>query len=128
MDFATDNLHALLDATSDAGLDALSFGVIGLDAVGLVCRYSAPEARMAGLQREHVLGQPFFPEIGRCMNNSLVAQRYANARAAGETLDEIIDYVMAFRSQLTPVKLRMLANPQSKVQYLLVQRQQPSGV
>lgn len=127
MDWVAENLHARLDEASDDELDALPYGVIGLDSEGKACRYSAFEARMAGLEREHVLGRHFFEEIGRCMNNSMVAHRFDNALAKGEPLDCVIDYVLAFKSQLTPVKLRMLSQPGSRLRYLLVQRQRRAG-
>ncbi len=38
-----------LQQLSDADLDALEFGVIGIDAAGLVRRYNTWESRMAGL-------------------------------------------------------------------------------
>ncbi len=124
MDLVAENLHVWLDEAQDRELDALPFGVIGLDEAGLVCRYSAAEARMAGLEREQVLGRHFFNEIGRCMNNSLVAKRFSDALAGNDRLDLLFDYVLAFRSQLTPVKLRLLSDPGSRIRYLLVQRLQ----
>ncbi len=127
MDWVADNLHARLDKASDAELDALPYGVIGIDAEGKACRYSVFEARMAGLEREQVLGRHFFEEVGRCMNNSMVARRFDNALAKGESLDCVIDYVIAFKSQLTPVKLRLLSLPGSRLRYLLVQRQPRAG-
>ena len=127
MDWVANNLHAWLDDASDAELDGLPYGVIGLDAEGKACRYSAYEARMAGLEPEQVLGRHFFEEVGRCMNNSMVARRFDNARAKGEPLDCVIDYVLAFRSQLTPVQLRLLSDPGSRLHYLLIQRQPRTG-
>ncbi len=123
MDWVAENLHALLDEASDAELDALPYGVIGIDVEGRACRYSAFEARMAGLEPRQVLGRHFFEEVGRCMNNSMVAHRFDNALAKGEPLDCVLDYVIAFKSQLTPVKLRLLSDPQARLRYLLVWRQ-----
>ncbi len=124
MDLVADNLHLWLDGADDTELEALPFGVIGLDTAGLVRRYSELEARMAGLEREQVLGRPFFEEVARCMNNSLVAQRYSDASALNEPLDLLLDYVLAFKSQITPVKLRLLSDPGLSMRYLLVQRLQ----
>lgn len=122
MDLKADDLHTWLDGASDAELEALSFGVIGIDADGNVCRYSEHEARMAGLSREHVLGRPFFSEIARCMDNSMVAGRIDTAIAAGESLDLSFDYVFALRSRVVPVKLRLLVDPDFPIHYLLVHR------
>ncbi len=127
MDWVADDLLTRLDEASDADLDALPYGVIGLDADGKVCRYSTFEARMAGLEREQVLGRHFFDEVGRCMNNSMVARRFDNALASGEALDCILDYVIAFKTQLTPVKLRLLSDPAARLRYLLIHRQPRAG-
>lgn len=77
---------------------------------------------MAGLLREHVLGRPFFSEVARCMDNSMVAHRVDAAVVAGESLDVSLDYVFALRSRVVPVKLRLLVNPDSSIHYLLVHR------
>ena len=122
MDLLSENLHAWLDAVGDDALDALPFGVIGLDSQGIVSRYSSFEARMAGHMQSEVIGRHFFEEIGRCMNNGLVAKRFDDAKARGEPLDAVLDYVFALRNEITPVKLRMLSTPDSPLRYLLVQR------
>lgn len=122
MDFSGDGLHGWLDSANDRALDDLDYGVIGLDKSGRASRYSRYEARMAGFDQADVLGREFFKEIGRCMNNGLVAKRLDDALAHGETLDAVIDYVLAFRSAITPVRLRLLARPDSELRYLLVRR------
>jgi photoactive yellow protein len=60
--FSPDALHEL----SDDELDALPFGIIGLDADGRVARYNVAEARLARLDRSRVVGKSFFTEIARC--------------------------------------------------------------
>ncbi len=122
MELLSDDLHAWLDEAADDALDTLPFGVIGLDSEGRVARYSNYEARMAGLAASEVVGRHFFDEIGRCMNNGMVAKRFNDALASGEALDATIDYVFAFRDAITPVKLRLLSTPNSPLRYLLVQR------
>ena len=52
MDWVAENLHAMLDGASDAELDSLSYGVIGIQSDGKVCRWSAVEAKMAGFERD----------------------------------------------------------------------------
>lgn len=122
MEIDAPDLGAWLDQADDARLNTLSYGVIGIDADGKTCRYSDYEAKMAGFDPRSVLGRHFFEEIGVCMNNGLVAKRYADAQAKNEPLDALIDYVIAFRSRRTPVKMRMLSSPASPVRYLLIQR------
>lgn len=111
----------LADA-SDEALDALSFGVIGFDADGVVRRYNSWESRAAGLSPQRVLGHPLFTVVAPCMNNFMVAQRFEDAAAAGEALDAVIDYVLTLRMRPVKVKLRLLATPGQAMRYVLVER------
>lgn len=122
MDIEAPDLATWLDQTDDAKLNTLPYGVIGIDDDGKTCRYSDYEAKLAGFDPRDVLGRHFFEEIGVCMNNGLVAKRFADAQAKNEPLDALIDYVLAFRSRRTPVRIRMLSSPASPTRYLLIQR------
>ena len=118
MRFDDDALIEALDAAGDAVLDALPFGVIGLDGEGIVVVYSAYESAAAGLTRERVLGRHFFLDIAPCMNNFMVAERLASEPA----LDATLDYVLTFRMRPTPVRLRLLRAPDIRRRYVLVER------
>jgi photoactive yellow protein len=107
-----------LEAADPAVLDALPFGVVGLNQAGEVDVYNATEARLAGLSRDTVLGKHFFIAVAPCMNNFLVAQRFEDERR----LDVVIDYVLTFRMRPTPVKIRLLQGPEARRRYLLIQR------
>jgi len=111
-----------LDRYSDDELDALPFGTIGIDAGGNVQRYNIFESKAAGLSTARVLGQPLFTVVAPCMNNFLVAQRFADAQLNSTLLDEIVDYVLTLRMRPVKVKLRLLAMPGSVNRYVLVQR------
>ena len=116
-----DILTHLLDAP-DAALDALTFGVIGFDADGVVRRYNAWESRAAGLSLPRVVGHPLFTVVAPCMNNFMVAQRFEDAAAAGEALDATIDYVLTLRMRPLKVRLRLLAAPGRSMRFVLVER------
>jgi len=107
-----------LDAMDGPALDALPFGVIGLDAAGMVGLYSAVEARYAGLTPGSVLGRHFLTAVAPCMNNALVAGRL-EAEAA---LDVVIDYVLTFRMRPTRVSVRLIKRPGAPRSYILIQR------
>ena len=109
---------AALDAGGAPALDALSFGVVGLDASGQTQIYNLTESQMAGLSRGSVLNQDFFLTTGVCMNNFLVAQRFEDE----PVLDVTLDYVLTFRMRPTPVKLRLLQQPGGALHYILIQR------
>jgi photoactive yellow protein len=108
---------SMLASMPNERLNMLAYGVIGLDTEGIVLTYSATEARKAGLDREAVLGRSFFEEVGQCMNNFMVAQRFED-----ETfLDENLPYVLTLRMRPTPVRLRILAAPTARLNYILIQ-------
>ncbi len=121
--FADIDLQADLDRRSNDELDALDFGVIGIDETGIVRRYNSFESKAAGLSAQRVLGQPLFTVVAPCMNNFMVAQRFEDALASGSTLDATIDYMLTLRMRPVKVKLRLLAAPGGASRYVLVQRQ-----
>ena len=109
---------AELEAMDDDQLDSVEFGVIGLDASGMVCRYNARESALAGLRRESVLDCDYFNEIAQCMNNFLVAQRFEDE----PKIDDVIPYVLTLRMRPTPVRLRLLKSSEMTLRYILIQR------
>ncbi|SDH33559.1 hypothetical protein [Roseospirillum parvum] len=116
MQFTDPDLLSALDRASPAELDKLAFGVIGMDAAGVVEHYNAWEARAARLDPAWVIGRNFFHEVGLCMNNFMVGHRYRSA----ERLDEILDYVLTFRMKPTPVRLRLLKGPEARLDWMAV--------
>lgn len=122
VDFSDAALHAELDRCSNDELDALDFGVIGIDTHTVVRRYNSLESKLAGLSCQRVIGQPLFTMVAPCMNNFMVAQRFEDALANGSTLDATVDYVLTLRMRPVKVKLRLLASPGSASRYVLVQR------
>ena len=120
--FSDTGLLPALQQLSDADLDMLEFGVIGIDASDVVRRYSAFESRMAGLSPQRVLGHPLFTVVAPCMNNFMVAQRFVDAATAALPLDVTIDYVLTLRMRPVKVKLRLLAAPGEGMRYVLVLR------
>jgi photoactive yellow protein len=119
--FDQPDLNTLLANASDAELDELDFGVIGFDAEGAVRRYNRFESEAAGLSRNKVVGHALFTVVAPCMNNFMVATRFEDAAASGDTLDVTIDYVLTLRMRPVKVKLRLLADGASS-RHVLVQR------
>lgn len=115
-------LHQRLEGMDDAALDALGFGVIGIDAQGLVCRYNAYESRLAGLSPGRVIGRSLFSTVAPCMNNAMVAQRFHAAVAAGLPLDDRLDYVLSLHMRPVAVRLRLLSDPVHALRYVVVRR------
>ena len=120
--FADEHLYAQLDQASEQDIDALNFGLIGIDAEGVVQRYNRFESNAAGLSMERVIGHAFFTVVAPCMNNFMVAQRFEDARESGTSLDTALDYVLTLRMRPVKVRLRLLAAPGRAMRYVLVHR------
>ena len=121
-EFNEAGITAKLAAMSASELDALDFGVIGMDAQTIVRLYNAHESRYAGLSPARVLGHPLFTAVAQCMNNFMIAQRFEDAATDGTSLDATIDYVLTLRMRPIKVKLRLLAEPAHPMRYVLVAR------
>ena len=122
LQFSQTDIGDRIDALDDSELDLLDFGVIGFDAETKVRRYNTFESRLAGLSPLRVLGNALFTAVAPCMNNFLVAQRFADAAAASENLDATIDYVFTLRMRPAKVVMRLLASPTKALRYVLVNR------
>ncbi len=122
MDFDQIELLSSIEAATDEALDALTFGVIGIDQDGNVQRYNSWESRAAGLSPGKVLGHHLFTVVAPCMNNFMVAQRFEDALSDGSPLDATIDYVLTLRMRPIKVKLRLLSDAHVARRYVLVQR------
>lgn len=123
LSFSNAALFDYLDRASDAELDSLDFGVIGMDDATQVRRYNRFESSAAGLSPDRVIGHALFTVVAPCMNNFMVAQRFEDAQQDGSVLDDTIDYVLTLRMRPVKVKLRLLARPGSGLRYVLVHRQ-----
>ena len=110
-------LHQLLPALA-RDPDGCEFGVIGFDGDGRVTAYNRFESQAAGLSAARVMGRHLFQEVAPCMNNFMVAQRFADEPA----LDAQIDYVLTLRMRPTRVQLRLVQQPGEAVRYVLVRR------
>ena len=124
--FEQTDIAERLATADDAALDVLQFGIIGFDEQTVVQRYNTFESQLAGLNKSRVLGHPLFTSVAPCMNNFLVAQRFEDALATGDTLDATLDYVLTLRMKPVKVKLRLLAGSARALSYVLILRPLPS--
>lgn len=107
-----------LETMGTAELDALPFGVVGLRPDTTADVYNATESHLSGVSPESVIGVPFFANIGQCMNNFMVAQRFEDE----DDLDDIVPYVLTLRMRPTRVRLRLLARGDTQRRYILIER------
>ncbi|HMJ84971.1 MAG TPA: PAS domain-containing protein [Vicinamibacterales bacterium] len=66
-----------IDWLSEQQLDALPFGVIGLDSDGKVIAYNAAEAQRAGFERSRVIGRNFFSDVAPCADVAQFREPFA---------------------------------------------------
>lgn len=107
----------LRDATA-IELDALPFGVISMALDATVEHYNTVEGQLAGLTPSRVVGRSFFTSVAPCMNNAMVAHRFASE----DDLDAVIDYVLTLRMAPKRVRLRLLKPSGARRMYLAVER------
>ena len=116
--FDTADLFDWLETGSPADLDGLPFGVIGMAPDSKVERYNVAESQKSGLAPGRVMGRLFFVAVAPCMNNFLVAHRFATE----PELDDIIDYVLTFRVAPVNVRLRLMKRPNARRMYIAIDR------
>lgn len=111
-----------IDEASDAQLDALGFGVIGLDPSGVVLRYNLYESRLARLDRNQVLGRNFFDEVARCTRTDEFQGRFERLLRSGAVgRSERFEFVFGFSFGEQRVGVEMVLATPSRI-YLLVNR------
>lgn len=116
-----------LDQRSDAELDSLPFGVIGLDPDGVILRYNLYESRLARLDRNQVVGKNFFLQIAPCTRNEQFEGRFRAFVAAGGvardgSATERFAFVFDFRFGAQDVAVDIVRAGTSDRYYLLINR------
>lgn len=111
-----------LDDRSDAELDALPFGVIGLDEEGIVLRYNLYESRLARLDRNQVVGRRFFQEIAPCLGEEAFQARYRAFVGGAERKSAPLEFVFDFAFGAQEVAIEMVRAAGAPRFYLVVNR------
>ncbi|HEX6241897.1 MAG TPA: PAS domain-containing protein [Polyangiales bacterium] len=107
--FETDDLATRLAALSQVELDALPFGVVKLDAEGLVTYFSAAEAAQSGFLRHKALGRDFFGDVAPCMGTPGFRERIARSRIGGR-LDVRFEQVGDFADPQRTLVVRVVSD------------------
>ena len=111
-----------LDDRTDAELDALPFGVIGLDEEGTILRYNLYESRFARIDRNQVLGRRFFGEIAPCTRGEAFEGRFRKVVEGGAASDRF-DFLFDFKFGAQHVSVDIVRAPKAPRYYLLINRQ-----
>ena len=110
---------AHLAALTDDELDALPYGVVGLDDSGIVTRYNATEADFSNHPAQQVIGKNFFTQIAPCTNNRLVYGAFRDGLATGH-LDLKIPYTFTYIMRPTNVVMHLVRCEDSRANWLLI--------
>ncbi|NOU29083.1 MAG: PAS domain-containing protein [Polyangiaceae bacterium] len=116
-----------IDTMSDADLDTLDVGVVGLDETGTILRYNLYESRLARLDRAQVLGRKFFDEVAKCTRGAFEA-RFRALVEAGGVRAERFPFVFDFAFGAQEVEVEIVRPRGSALVYLLVTRTRATGV
>lgn len=124
--FDAPDLASWLQNVDAADLDRLECGALGFDVQGILHQYNRVVSTGTGIEAARLLGQNVFLTVSPCMHNFMVMQRFEDTMKNGESLDEIVDFVLTWRMRPTHVRLRLIANPGQRLRYVLVERRVPS--
>lgn len=96
-----------LSAVYRKQLDELPFGVIELDAAGVVTAFNRAEAALAHTQVERVLGRNFFTEVAPCTAVREFEGRFRQFLHSDKKLEQF-DFTFSFREGPVGVEIFML--------------------
>ncbi len=106
--FDSADLAKKIEALSDEERDALPYGVIKLDARGVVHGYSATEAQQSGRKKRPTVGLDFFNEVAPCMASPAMRGRVEAAAARG-TVDIEIGWTGDFDDPDRDIRIRVMS-------------------
>ena len=109
-----------VDSISEAELDSLPYGVIQLDALGVILRYNAFEAGLSGLTRQTVVGKNFFKQVAPCTDLQQFYGRFRDGVASG-ALHCTFRFHFAFKRNPRDVTVTLFYNGRDKTGWVLVQ-------
>lgn len=105
-EFSFPDLGRAVEALSPEEIDNLSYGVVKLDAEGVVRLYNKTEARLSGYKNRQALGLSFFTEVAPCMRNAYFTDRIEKARRLGK-LDISFSFTGDFNDQTRELDVRI---------------------
>lgn len=116
MDFESPAIIEWLVESTDEVKECVPFGIIGFTNDNSITCYNKIESEYSGYSKEFVIGKNLFLEVAPCMNNYLVALKFAELNE----LDEVIPYILSFKVKPVSVHLRLLKK--GELNYILIKR------
>jgi photoactive yellow protein len=106
--FEAPDLAGQVEAMSEEERDALPYGVIKLDASGVVEVYSRAEAELSGRKNRPAIGLDFFSEVAPCMASPDMRGRVEEAKARG-SVDVEIGWIGDFKDPDGEIRIRVMS-------------------
>jgi photoactive yellow protein len=106
--FEAPDLARQVEALSEQQRDALPYGIIKLDARGLVQIYSRTEAALSGRKKRPTVGLDFFAEVAPCMGSPEMRGRVEAAKARG-SVDVEIGWIGDFDDPDGEIRIRVMS-------------------
>lgn len=104
-DFDMPDLAKAIERMPAADIDSLPYGVIHLDARGVVTSFSRREAELSGFHPARAVGMAFFKDVAPCMDGPELRGRIEAAMVAG-TLDAEFTHIGDFSDRDREVCIR----------------------
>ena len=121
--FASDDCLKKLPQMSEEERDSLPFGVIQLDDHGIIMQYNQYEANLAQRNKESTIGQDFFQKIAPCTQSPIFSGLFFHG-VQSDDLQAFVSYFFDFRMHPTHVWIHMYRCPNTKTNWILVQKKQ----
>ena len=121
MSFVSAETLSKLSTLSPFQLDSQEFGVVKVDAQGIIQYYNKYESELASVQPSTAVGKNFFTEIAPCTNNRLLFGKFTDGVGSGK-LDATIPYTFTYKMKPTNVNIQLYHDAASKTNWVLVQK------
>jgi photoactive yellow protein len=103
-------------------IDALPFGLIGVDRTGAIEQYNAYESKLSRLAKERVVGRNFFTDVAPCTAVKEFQGRFERFSAEPGDGAESFDFAFAFAFGRQVVNITFLRSAKSRQIKILVNR------
>ena len=107
--FEAPDLASQVEAMSETERDALPYGIIKLDAGGMVQVYSRTEATLSGRKKRPTVGRDFFAEVAPCMGGSPEMRGRVEAAKARGSVDIEIGWIGDFKDADAEIRIRVMS-------------------
>jgi photoactive yellow protein len=111
-----------LGSLTAAQADTLPFGVVKLDAKGIIQLYNRyNDENFANFGGKSVIGRNYFTEVAPCANNFIFSGRFMRGAETG-ILDQVFDYVFTYKIEPTKVRVHLYHHKASGTNWIFVRK------